>query len=78
MLWQWVSHCPGLSASKSTSTVFMGATRTVSLRARNAPLPSRTAKVCPCRCMGWNIIELLMKRKRTRCPSRTGRPSRGS
>ena len=46
----------------------MGRTMTVSLRAP----PPATAKVCPCTCIGWNIIVWLTNRSRTRSPWATG------
>lgn len=63
MLWQWVIHFPGLWVSKSTSTVCLGGT--VSLRAFGG-FAFITWNVWPCRWNGWNIIDSLMKRIRTR------------
>src|SRR5712691_7909421 len=53
--WQCSIQSPGLSATKATSTVSFGGTRTVSAHCRygtDAPFRVSTRKLMPCRCIG--------------------------
>lgn len=66
MLWQWTIQSPALSASSTIAKDCIGAMSTVSLRR-----PDGRAKVCPCRCRGWVIIDILTALSRRRCPALT-------